>query len=192
MTVSAVLACAACEHSQAAPAPSPPPEVAVVAAVQRNVLVSSAEQEVVASNADIGVAKAAYFPQISLPVRSGFKARRWRGLFTGPAGFFAVGAGLVQPLFTAGKIRSHVALAAARRDEAVLRYRYTIQQSLREVSDSLVADRKAREFREQQELLTRSAQDAQRLADVRYRGGTAVNPFVTPRPRPNFCARSLV
>jgi multidrug efflux system outer membrane protein len=79
---------------------------------------------------------------------------------------------LAQPLFTAGKLTSNVALAAARREEAVLRYRQTIQLSLREVSDSLVAYRKTREFREQQELLTRSAEDAQRLSDVRYQGGT--------------------
>jgi multidrug efflux system outer membrane protein len=140
--------------------------------LERRPDIQQAEQEIVATSADIGVAKAAYFPQISLTGSGGFQSAALASLFTGPAGFFAVGAGLVQPLFTAGKIRSNVALAAARRDEAVLRYRYTIQQSLREVSDSLVAYRKAREFREQQELLTRSAQDAQRLADVRYRGGT--------------------
>jgi multidrug efflux system outer membrane protein len=62
--------------------------------------------------------------------------------------------------------------AEARRDEAVLRSQQTIQHSLRDVSDSLIAYRKTREFREQQELLTRSAQDAQRLSELRYQGGT--------------------
>jgi len=141
------------------------------ALLERRPDIQQAEQELVAANADIGVAKAAYFPQISLTGSGGFQSVALASLFTGPAAFFAVGAAVAQPLFTAGKLKSTVALTAARSDEAVLRYRYTIQQSLREVSDSLVAYRKAREFREQQELLTRSAQDAQRLADVRYRGG---------------------
>ena len=142
------------------------------ALLERRPDVQQAEQQLVAANADIGVAKAAYFPQISLTGVGGFQSAALASLFSGPAGFFAVGASLTQPLFTAGQLKSNVAFAAAQRDEAVLRYRQTIQQSLREVSDSLVAYRKAREFREQQELLTRSAQDAQRLADVRYQGGT--------------------
>jgi multidrug efflux system outer membrane protein len=140
--------------------------------LERRADIRQAEQELVAANADIGVAKAAYFPQISLTGTGGVQSAALTSLFSGPAGFFAAGAGLAQPLFTAGKLRSNVALAEAVREEAVLRYRQTIQQSLREVSDSLVAYRKAREFREQQQLLTQSAQDAQRLADVRYQGGT--------------------
>jgi outer membrane protein TolC len=146
--------------------------------VQANLSAKAAVQsakagvELVAANADIGVAKAAYFPQISLTGSGGFQSAAMASLFAGPAGFFAAGAALVQPLFTAGRLRSTVALTEAVRDEAVLRYRQTIQQSLRDVSDSLVAYRKAREFREQKELLTRSARDAQRLSDVRYQGGT--------------------
>ena len=139
--------------------------------LERRPDIRQAEQELVAANADIGVAKAAYFPQISLTGVGGFQSAALASLFSGPAGFFSVGAALAQPLFTGGKLKSDVALATARREEAVLSYRQTIQQSLREVADSLVAHRKAREFREQQELLTRSAQDAQRLSDVRYQGG---------------------
>ena len=139
--------------------------------LERRPDIRQAEQELVAANADIGVAKAAYFPQISLTGVGGFQSAALASLFSGPAGFFSVGAALAQPLFTGGKLKSNVALATARRVEAVLSYRQTIQQSLREVADSLVAYRKAREFREQQELLTRSAQDAQRLSDVRYQGG---------------------
>jgi len=139
--------------------------------LERRPDIRQAEQELVAANADIGVAKAAYFPQISLTGVGGFQSAALASLFSGPAGLFSVGAALAQPLFTGGKLKSNVALATARRVEAVLSYRQTIQQSLREVADSLVAYRKAREFREQQELLTRSAQDAQRLSDVRYQGG---------------------
>jgi outer membrane protein, multidrug efflux system len=133
--------------------------------------IQQAEQELVAANANIGVARAAYFPQISLTGAGGFESAALASLFSGPAALFAAGAALTQPIFTAGKLKSNVALATARRDEAVLQYRQTILQSLREVSDSLVAFRKAREFREQQQLLASSAQDAQRLANFRYQGG---------------------
>jgi multidrug efflux system outer membrane protein len=77
----------------------------------------------------------------------------------------------VQPVFTAGRLRSQVELAEARRQEAELAYGQTVQQAFREVSDALNGYRKRREFREQQELLLVSAQDARRLADIRYQGG---------------------
>jgi multidrug efflux system outer membrane protein len=64
-------------------------------------------------------------------------------------------------------------LTKAQQEEAVLAYQQTIQQSLREVSDALVGYRKGRDLREQQVLLSRSAADARRLADIRYRGGAA-------------------
>jgi multidrug efflux system outer membrane protein len=141
------------------------------ALLERRPDIRQAEEQLVASNADIGVAKSAYFPQISLTGTGGFQSAALSTLFTGPAGLWSVGAGLAQPLFTAGRTRSKVQLATAQREEALLVYQQTIQQSLREVSDALVAYRKGREFREQQELLDRSAADARRLADVRYQGG---------------------
>jgi multidrug efflux system outer membrane protein len=130
-----------------------------------------AEQQLVAANALIGVAKAAYFPQISLTALAGFQSPALTSLFTGPAGLWSFGGQLAQPIFTAGKIRSGVRLSEAQQREAVLVYQQSIQQAFREVSDSLVAYRRNREFRKQQELLTNSAQDATRLADSRYRGG---------------------
>jgi multidrug efflux system outer membrane protein len=130
-----------------------------------------AEQQLVAANADIGVARAAYFPRISLTGSGGWQSAALAGVFTGAAGFWSVGGALAQPIFTAGRTRSRVELATARREEATLVYQQTIQQSLRDVSDALVAYRKGREFREQQELLARSAVDARRLADLRYQGG---------------------
>jgi multidrug efflux system outer membrane protein len=82
-----------------------------------------------------------------------------------------VAAGAAQPIFTAGRTRSQVALAEARRQEATLSYEATVKEAFREVSDALIGYSKAREFREQQELLFTAAQDARRLADIRYRGG---------------------
>jgi outer membrane protein, multidrug efflux system len=133
--------------------------------------IQSAEQTLIAANARIGVAKAAYFPQITLTGLAGFQSTALTSLFTGPAGLWSFGGQLAQPLFTAGKIRSGVRLSEAQQQEAILIYQQSIQQAFREVSDSLVAYRKNREFREQEALLTYSAGDATRLADSRYRGG---------------------
>jgi multidrug efflux system outer membrane protein len=141
------------------------------ALLERRPDIKQAEEQLIASNADIGVARSAYFPQISLTGSGGFQSAALSTLFTGPAGLWSVGAALAQPVFTAGRTQSKVALATAQREEALLVYRQTIQQSLREVSDALVAYRKGREFREQQGLLERSAADARRLADIRYQGG---------------------
>ena len=135
--------------------------------------IQSAEQQLVAANAQIGVAKAAYFPQITLTASGGFQSTALTSLFTGPAGLWAFGGQLLQPLFTGGRIRSGVRLTEAQQQEAVLFYQQSIQRAFREVSDALVAYRRNQEFRQQQELLTGSAQDATRLSNVRYNGGAA-------------------
>jgi len=133
--------------------------------------IQSSEQQLIAANARIGVAKAAYFPQITLTATAGYQSTALTSLFTGPAGFWNFGGQLLQPIFEGGRIRSNVRLTKAQQEEAALFYLQTIQQAFREVSDSLVAYRKNQEFREQQELLNGAAQDATRLADIRYRGG---------------------
>ena len=133
--------------------------------------IQSSEQQLVAGNARIGVAKAAYFPQITLTATGGYQSSALTNLFTGPAGFWSFGGELLQPIFTAGKIRSNVRLTEAQQQETVFTYQQSIQQAFREVSDSLIAYRKNQESRAQQELLTNSAQDATRLSTMRYKGG---------------------
>lgn len=133
--------------------------------------IQQAEQQLVAFNARIGVAKAAYFPEITLTGVGGFQSSALGDLFSGPAGLWAVIGGLTQPIFDGGRNRSGVQFAEAQQEEALLIYRQTVQRAFREVSDALVAYQKTQELRQQQELLTRSAQDASQLADVRYRGG---------------------
>jgi outer membrane protein, multidrug efflux system len=139
--------------------------------LERRPDIQQAEQLLVAANANIGVAKAAYFPQISLTGAGGVQSTALSALFATPAGLWSIGAGLTQSVFNAGRTRSVVALSKAQQEEALLAYQQTIQQSLREVSDALVSYRKGSEFREQQLLLNRAASDARRLADIRYRGG---------------------
>lgn len=139
--------------------------------LERRPDIQSAEQHLVAANAQIGVAKAAYFPEITLTAVGGYQSSALTNLFTGPAGLWSFGGQLLQPIFTGGRIRSNVRLTEAQQQEAVFVYQQSIQQAFREVSDSLVAYRKNQEFRAQQELLTNSAQDTVRLANMRYQGG---------------------
>jgi outer membrane protein, multidrug efflux system len=139
--------------------------------LQRRPDIQQAEAELVAANAEIGVARAAYFPQISLNGTGGFQSSALTNLFTGPAGAWSFGASLAQPIFTGGRLRSQVRLAEARQQTAALSYQQSIQGAFRNVSDGLVAYRKTREFRTQQELLFRSAEDAARLSHMRYNGG---------------------
>ncbi|HUE54352.1 MAG TPA: efflux transporter outer membrane subunit [Candidatus Udaeobacter sp.] len=139
--------------------------------LERRPDIQQAEAQLVAANAEIGVARAAYFPQISLNGADGFQSSALTNLFTGPAGAWSFGASLAQPIFTGGRLRSQVRLAEARQQTAVLSYQQSIQGAFRGVSDGLVAYRKTREFRTQQELLFRSAEDAARLSHMRYNGG---------------------
>jgi outer membrane protein, multidrug efflux system len=139
--------------------------------LERRPDIRAAEAELMAANAQIGVARAAYFPQITLTANSGFQSSALTSLFTGPAGLWSFGGTLAQPIFTGGRLRSNVRLSEARQKEMVLTYQQTIQQAFRGVSDSLVAYQKNREYRQRQEELLVSAKDAAELSEVRYRGG---------------------
>jgi multidrug efflux system outer membrane protein len=145
------------------------PEGLPSALLDRRPDIQQAEQDIVAANARIGVAKASYFPQIALTGSGGIASTALSSLFT--AGAWAVGAGAVQPIVNAGRTRSQVALTEARRQETELAYRQTVQRAFREVSDAIIGYRRVRESRETQEELLRAAQDARRLADLRYQGG---------------------
>jgi outer membrane protein, multidrug efflux system len=139
--------------------------------LERRPDIRAAEQELIAANAEIGVAQAAFFPQISLSGTGGFESDALTRLFGGPAGAWSFGASLTQPIFTAGRIRSSVRVAEAQQQTSLLLYQQTIQGAFRNVSDALIARRKSKEFLAQQELLFQSAQDAARLSHMRYTGG---------------------
>ena len=141
--------------------------------LERRPDIREAEAQLIAANAQIGVAKAAYFPQISLTATGGYQSSALTSLFTGPAGLWSFGGSLVQPIFAGGRIRSGVTFSEARQQEALLTYRQTIQQAFRGVSDGLIEYHKDREFREYQQQLALSAQDAAQLSEMRYRGGAA-------------------
>jgi len=140
--------------------------------LERRPDIRQAEQNLIAANAQIGVARAAYFPQISLTGIAGYESPALTNLFTGPAGVWNLAASLTQPIFEGGRLKSNVRLAEAQHEQVVLTYQQTIQGAFRDTSNALVAYRKDREFRIQQEHLLESAQDAARLSQVRFKAGT--------------------
>ena len=133
--------------------------------------VQQAEWRLVAANARIGVAKAAYFPQLSLTGTGGYQAFSLSGLFDSRV--YNIGAGMTAPIFDFGRIRSTVRLTEAQREELIAAYRQSVQQAFREVSDALIASQKNREFRERQQALLQAARSAADLANLRYKGGAA-------------------
>jgi len=135
--------------------------------------IQEAEQALIAANAQIGVARAAYFPSIALTGSGGLQSTALRTLLSTGAGVWTAAVGAAQPIVNAGRTTSQVALAQARAGEATVIYADTIRQAFREASDALVGHAKARELRDQLERLTTAAQDARRLAEIRYRGGAA-------------------
>jgi multidrug efflux system outer membrane protein len=139
--------------------------------LERRPDIRQAEAKLVAANAQIGVARAAYFPQISLTGSAGFESVALTSLFSGPAGLWSLAGSVTEPIFQGGRIKSGVRLAEAQQQEALLTYQQTIQGAFRDVSNALIAYRKNREFRIEQERLTASAQDAARLSEMRFRAG---------------------
>src|SRR5262247_1830255 len=139
--------------------------------LERRPDIRAAEQNLIASNAIIGVAKAAYFPQISLTGFFGFESNQLSSLFTGPTRVWQFAPQLTQPIFTAGRIKSNVRLARAQQEAALVQYEKVIQTAFGEDSGALIRYRKVREVRATQELLVTTLHDRSNLAYMRYRGG---------------------
>jgi NodT family efflux transporter outer membrane factor (OMF) lipoprotein len=139
--------------------------------LERRPDIRAAEQTLIAANAQIGVARAAYFPQLSLSGVLGGQSTQLSSLFSGPASTWSLVPEVSQPIFTAGRLKSGVKLAQAQRESALVQYEKTIQTAFFEVSNSLIAHQRVRESRQQQEALVIALQDRVRLAYIRYRGG---------------------
>jgi outer membrane protein, multidrug efflux system len=133
--------------------------------------IRAAEQNLVAANATIGIAKAAYFPQISLTGLFGFQSNQLSSLFTGPTKEWQFTPQFAQPIFTGGRLKSNVRLAEANDKIALVQYERAIQTAFRDVADSLVQYQKVREVRTKQEALVATLQDRSRLSYRRYHGG---------------------
>jgi multidrug efflux system outer membrane protein len=141
------------------------------ALLERRPDILAAEQNLVAANANIGVAKAEYFPRISLSGFLGGQSTQLSSLFARPHAAWSFVPQVSQPIFAAGRLKSGVRLAQAQRDEALVQYERAIQTAFTDVSNALIAHQRVRESRLKQEALVRTLEDRTRLAYARYRGG---------------------
>jgi outer membrane protein, multidrug efflux system len=151
-----------------------PPEVPTglpSALLERRPDIRAAEQALIAANANIGVAKAAYFPQLTLSGLLGGQSTQLSSLFSGPNSAWTFVPQISQPIFAGGRLKSGVKLAEAQRDSALAQYEKTIQTAFGEVSNAIIAHQRTRESRREQETLVAALQDRKRLAYIRYRGG---------------------
>ena len=139
--------------------------------LERRPDILAAEQNLIAANAQIGIARAAYFPQLSVTGLLGGQSTQLSDLLAGPSSVWNVIPQVTQPIFTAGRVHSQVALANAQQQSALAEYQKTIQVAFAEVSNALIARQRLRESREKQELLVEAIQDRTRLAYLRYHGG---------------------
>src|ERR1700756_673153 len=141
--------------------------------LERRPDVRQAEEIMVAANAQIGVAKASFFPNLSLTGLGGLESNALHQFISQPSETWYGAFNVSQPVFQGGALRSQLRLARVNWQEAVFWYQQTVQNALEQVSNSLIASQKNREFREQQELLTKAAQQTDQLSDVLYKNGGA-------------------
>jgi len=142
------------------------------ALLERRPDIRQAEQLLASANANVGVAKAAFFPQIALTGLFGALSTSLTSFLQGPATVWSIGGQAVQPVFQGGRIRSNYRLAWAQRDEAELAYKRTVLQAFGDVSNSLVGYSQSRQYRIKLTEQTTTYRDAAHLANVRFLGGT--------------------
>jgi len=153
------------------PAPRELPEGLPSRLLERRPDILQAEQQLIAANARVGVARAQFFPQLSLTASGGVAGSDFSNIFA-PDGRLIYGIGsLTQPIFQGGRLRGQLQLSEETKKEMVLNYQRTIVAAFRDVSNALIAVDKQRAAREQQEKLVATAEDAARLAQMRYQAG---------------------
>ena len=140
--------------------------------LERRPDIQQAEAALIAANANIGVARARLFPQLSLSAEGGTYSSQLKALVDSKNMFWTAGGNVTQTIFDAGRLRNNVRLSEAQQEEQVFTYQRAVQNAFRDVSDALIAIRKYRENREEQRLATEAAEDAVRLARIRYSAGS--------------------
>ena len=141
------------------------------ALLERRPDIREAEQNLVAANAQIGAARALYFPQLSLSAFAGGESHSLLQLASAPARVYSIAPAAMQSVFHAGQIRHQVRLSESQQRELLIAYQRSIYSALREVSDALVGFDRLREQRTQEERLVHTLEETVRLSDLRYRGG---------------------
>jgi outer membrane protein, multidrug efflux system len=143
--------------------------------IERRPDIREAEQNLVTANAEIGVAKAAFFPQISLTGSGGGafgRSNTFTSLMNSQLGIWSYGAQVTQPIFTGGALSGNLHLAESQHQQALLTYRQTIQQAFGDVSDALIGYQKLHQVRLRLEDSVADLQESVRLSTMRYKGGT--------------------
>jgi len=144
------------------------------ALLERRPDIRQAEQQLIAANADIGVAKAAYFPDISLTGLLGLESAQLSDLFKGPSRVWSFGANVAQPIFNAGRIRAQVAQAEALQREALYTYQKAIISAFQDVENALVDQTKFGQVRTEQGRNVAALRRFRDLAELRYREGATI------------------
>jgi len=171
-----------------------PPEVPPglpSALLERRPDIREAEQKLVAANAEIGVAKASFFPQITLTGSGGGAFGRssvFSSLMSSQTGIWSYGVQVTQPLFTGGALRGNLHLAESQHEQALIAYKQAIQHAFGDVSDALIGYQKFYEVRVRQEHAVADLQESVHLSTVRYQGGTATYLEVLDGQRSLFAA----
>jgi multidrug efflux system outer membrane protein len=142
--------------------------------LERRPDIRQAEENLVAANADIGVAKAAYFPDISLTGLLGLESTQLSSLFRGPSRVWSFGAGVVQPIFNAGRIRSQVAQAEALQRQALYTYEKSIISAFQDVENALIDRTKFEQVRDEQVKNVAALRRFRDLAELRYKEGATI------------------
>jgi multidrug efflux system outer membrane protein len=141
------------------------------ALLERRPDIRAAEERLIAANAQIGVARAAFFPDISLTALGGIQSGSLTTLFRGTSRAWTYTGSATQPIFTAGRLKANLRFSEAQQQEMLLSYQQAIQQAFRDVSNALIAYQKYRAVRTHEEALTAAAKDASDLSHTRYQGG---------------------
>jgi outer membrane protein, multidrug efflux system len=163
--------------------------------LERRPDIREAEQVLVAANAQIGVAKAQFFPQISLTGSGGGafgRSSAFTSLMSTQLGTWSYGAQVTQPIFTGGALRGNLRLAESQHKQALISYRQAIQQAFGDVSDALISYQKNHEVRVRQEQTVADLQESVRLSIMRYRGGTTTYLEVLDGQRSLFSAELVL
>jgi multidrug efflux system outer membrane protein len=159
--------------------------------IERRPDIREAEQNLVAANAEIGVAKAQFFPQVSLTGSGGGvfgRSSAFSSLMSSQVGIWSYGAQVSQPIFTGGALRGNLRLAESEHEQALIAYRQTIQRAFGDVSDALIGYQKFHQVRVRQEESVADLRESVRLSDMRYKGGTTTYLEVLDGQRSLFSA----
>ena len=159
--------------------------------LERRPDIREAEQTLRAANAEIGAAKAQFFPQISLTGSGGGafgRSSTFSSLMSSQSAIWSYGGQVTQPIYTGGALRGNLHLAQSQYQQALIAYRQSIQSAFGDVSDALIGYQKFHQVRLRQEDTVKDLQEAVRLSDMRYKGGTTTYLEVLDGQRSLFSA----